>query len=172
MSITSQMCYYYIGIPTEQRTIIFMNIRTQLTLSYIGIVLLVLFGMYLYLGTTLKGALISRINSELEVQAELTREFLIEELPAEDNFTYGMIDGLVDRLGKTGKARLTFIGVNGIVWGDTERDGESLRQMDNHLDRPEVQDAIKNDSGIRNRRSDTTQTEFRYFALPIEQNGL
>ena len=150
---------------------IFMNIRTQLTLSYIGIVLLVLFGMYLYLGTTLKGALISRINSELEVQAELTREFLIEELPSEDNFTYQVIDGLVDRLGETGKARLTFIGVNGIVWGDTERDGESLRQMDNHLDRPEVQEVIKNDSGIRDRRSDTTQTEFRYFALPIEQNG-
>ncbi len=148
-----------------------MNIRTQLTLSYIGIVLLVLFGMYLYLGTTLEGALSSRINSELEVQAELTREFLIEELPAEDNFTYKMIDGLVDRLGETGKARLTFIGVDGIVWGDTERDGESLRQMDNHLDHPEVQEAIKNGSGIRDRRSDTTQTEFRYFALPVEQNG-
>ena len=148
-----------------------MNIRTQLTLSYIGIVLLVLFGMCLYLGTTLEGALSSRINNELKVQAELTREFLIEELPAEDNFTYKMIDGLVDRLGETGKARLTFIGVDGIVWGDTERDGESLRQMDNHLDHPEVQEAIKNGSGIRDRRSDTTQTEFRYFALRVEQNG-
>ena len=127
--------------------------------------------MYLYLGTTLKGALSSRINSELEVQAKLAREFLIEELPAEDNFTYQVIDDLVDRLGQIGKARLTFIGVNGIVWGDTERDGESLRQMDNHLDRPEIQEAIKNGSGIRDRRSDTTQTEFCYFALPIEQNG-
>ncbi len=148
-----------------------MNIRTQLTLSYIGIVLLVLFGMYLYLETTLRGALSNRIDSELEVQAELTREFLIEKLPAEENFTYAMIDGLVDRLGETGKARLTFIGVDGIVWGDTERDGQSLRQMDNHLDRLEVQDAIKKGSGIRNRHSDTTLTEFRYFALPVEKNG-
>ncbi len=171
MSISSQICYYYSRNSNAVAHESIMNIRTQLTLSYIGIVLLVLFGMYLYLETTLRGALSSRIDSELEVQAELTREFLIEELPAEENFTYAMIDGLVDRLGETGKARLTFIGADGIVWGDTERDGQSLRQMDNHLDRPEVQEAIKKGSGIGNRHSDTTQTEFRYFALPVEKNG-
>ncbi len=147
-----------------------MNIRTQLTLSYIGIVLLVLFGMYLYLEATLEGALSSRIDSELEVQAELTREFLIEELPAKNNFTYGMIDGLVDRLGETGKTRLTFIGADGIVWGDTERDGESLRQMDNHLDRPEVQEAIAKGIGSEDRFSDTTQTEYSYLVLPVKRN--
>ena len=43
--------------------------------------------------------------------------------------------------------------------------------MDNHLTRPEVQDAIKKGSGIRDRYSDTTQTEFRYFALPIHRNA-
>ncbi len=58
-----------------------MNIRTQLTLSYIGIVLLVLFAIYLILEVTLKGLLSNRITNELEIQASLTREFLIEELP-------------------------------------------------------------------------------------------
>lgn len=147
-----------------------MNIRTQLTLSYIGIVLLVLFAMYLILEVTLKGLLSNRITNELEIQASLTREFLIEELPQKENFTYGVIDGLVDRLGETGKVRLTFIGEDGVVWGDTERDGQSLIEMDNHLNRPEVQDAIKNGKGIRDRFSSTTKTEFRYFTLPIK-NG-
>ena len=146
-----------------------MNIRTQLTLRYIGIVLLVMFAMYLYLGAMLKDSMSKRITSALEVQAALTREFLIEKLPAEDNFTYDAIDPLVDRLGKTEKARLTFIGTDGTVWGDTERDGQALRAMDNHLERPEVQEALKNGRGIRDRYSDTTQTEFRYFALPIHQ---
>ena len=145
-----------------------MNIRTQLTLSYIGIVLLVLFAMYLILEVTLKGLLSNRITNELEIQASLTREFLIEELPQKDAFTYGVIDGLVDRLGETGKVRLTFIGEDGIVWGDTERDGQSLIEMDNHLNRPEVQDAIKNGKDIRDRFSTTTKTEFRYFTLPIK----
>ena len=147
-----------------------MNIRTQITLRYIGIVLFVLLAMYLYLGAMFKRSLSSRITSELEVQAALAREFLIEKLPAEDNFSWEIIDALVDRLGETGTARLSFIGVDGVVWGDTERDGAHLRQMDNHLERPEVQDAIRLGSGMSDRYSTTTQTDFRYFALPVYRN--
>ena len=147
-----------------------MNIRTQLTFRYIGILLLVLLAMYFYLATMLKDSMSSHITSELEVQATLTRDFLIEKLPAKENFTYDLIDPLVDRLGKANNARVTFIDLDGIVWGDTERDGQALLAMDNHLTRPEVQDAITKGSGIRDRYSDTTQTEFRYFALPIHRN--
>lgn len=146
-----------------------MNIRAQLTFRYIGIVLLVLLAMYFYLATMLKDSMSDHITSELEVQAALTREFLIEELPTQDNFTYDLIDPLVDRLGKANNARVTFIDLDGVVWGDTERDGQALRAMDNHLTRPEIQDAIKNGSGIRDRYSNTTQTGFRYFALPIHR---
>ena len=148
-----------------------MNIRTQLTLRYIGIVLVVLLAMYFYLATMLKDSMSNRITSELEIQAALTREFLIEKLPATDNFTYKAIDPLVDRLGKTEKARVTFIDLEGVVWGDTERDGQALREMDNHLKRPEVQDALQFGSGIRDRYSDTTQTEFRYYAMPIYRDA-
>ena len=59
-----------------------MNIRTQQTLRYIGIVLLVMLAIYLYLATMLKDAMSSRITRELEVQAALTTEFFIEELPS------------------------------------------------------------------------------------------
>lgn len=148
-----------------------MNIRTQLTLRYIGIVLVVLLAMYFYLATMLKDSMSHRITSELEIQAALTREFLIEKLPAKDNFTYKAIDPLVNRLGETGKARVTFIDLEGVVWGDTERDGQALREMDNHLKRPEVQDALQFGKGIRDRYSDTTQTEFRYYAMPIYRDA-
>ncbi len=148
-----------------------MKIRTQLALSYIGIVLLVLLAVYFFLGEALKGLLSDRITNELKVQAALTREFLVEALPKEENFTYQAIDGLVDRLGQTGNVRLTFIGEDGTVWGDTERDGQLLLEMDNHLSRPEVREAIEKGSGIQNRRSDTTNIEYRYYVLPTEQNG-
>ncbi|MDE0314756.1 MAG: ATP-binding protein [Candidatus Poribacteria bacterium] len=148
-----------------------MNIRTQLTLSYIGIVLLVLFAMSFFLAGTLKGLLSDRIMNELEVQAALAREFLKEELPEKKNFTYQVIDGLVDRLGETGKVRLTFIGEDGTVWGDTERDGDSLIAMEEHLTRAEVQDALNLGSGVSKRESKTTGIEYHYFALPVERNG-
>ena len=148
-----------------------MNIRTQQTLRYIGIVLLVMLAMYFYLGTMLKDSMSKRITSELEIQAALITEFFIDKLPAEANFSYDAIDPLVDRLGKTEKIRVTFIGTDGTVWGDTERNGQALRAMDNHLARPEVQAALKDGIGIRDRYSDTTQTEFRYFAMPIYRNA-
>ena len=147
-----------------------MNIRIQLTFRYIGIVLLVLLAMYLYLATMLKDSMSNRITSELEVQAILTRELLMEKLPPPENFTHALIDPLVDRIGEANNARVTFIDLSGTVWGDTERDGPALRAMDNHLTRPEVQDAIRHGTGIRDRYSDTTQTEFRYFAIPIHHN--
>ena len=65
---------------------------------------------------------------------------------------------------------MTFIGTDGTVWGDTERDGQALRAMDNHLERPEVEEALEQGLGIRDRYSNTTQTEFRYFAMPIYRN--
>lgn len=149
-----------------------MNIRTQLILSYIGIVLLVLFAMGLYLGSALKGVLDNRITDELKVQAALTREFLLVELPETDSFSYTVIDGLVDRLGETGKVRLTFIGKDGIVWGDTEHDGQALIDMDNHLSRPEVQEAIINGVGIiKDRLSDTTQTKYLSVTLQVRRDG-
>ncbi len=149
-----------------------MNIRSQLTLSYIGIVLLVLFAIFFFLDRALETLLSNRITNELKAQSALTKEFLIEELPEPDAFNHKHIDALVDRLGKAGNVRLTFIDKNGIVWGDTERDGKSLREMDNHLRRPEIKQAIENGSGMINRKSDTTQTEYRYFALPIHRNNI
>lgn len=171
---SNRLCYKEIA-PTEEKHNLnensIMNIRTQLTLSYIGIVLLVLFAMYFLLGAALKKLLSDRITNELEVQAALTREILLEELPNTNAFTFDVIDGLVDRLGETGKVRLTFIGKDGVVWGDTERDGQSLIEMDNHLSRQEVQEAIATGVGRQDRFSDTTQTEYRYLVLPMNRNG-
>lgn len=149
-----------------------MNIRTQLTLSYIGIVLIVLFAIYFFLGGALETVLSDRITNALQVQAALIREFLIKELPDKNQFSDDRIDALVDRLGEAGKVRLTFIDKSGVVWGDSERDGRSLKEMDNHLSRPEIREANENGFGEINRKSDTTQIEYRYFALRIDRDGL
>ena len=144
-----------------------MNIHTKLILNYMGIVLVILLAMYGYLDYSLKQNLGERITDELTVQANLTREFLVEKLPS--TFSYDVVDGFVDRLGtaSASSARLTFIGVDGIVWGDTERDGHHLRDMDNHRNRPEVQEALTGRIGTIDRYSDTVMTTLRYLALPV-----
>ena len=146
-----------------------MNIHTKLILNYMGIVLVILLAMYAYLDYSLKQNLSDRITDELTVQANLTREFLLEKLP--DTFSYDIVDSFVDRLGTAGTARLTFIGCDGIVWGDTERDGQHLRDMDNHRNRPEIQEALAGRIGTIDRYSDTVMTTLRYLALPVVREG-
>ena len=142
-----------------------MRIRNRLIWNYIAIVLVILLAISLYLNHALKQMLDKRITDELRVQANLTREFLIKTLP--ETLDYNTVDELVDKLGEATTARLTFIGVDGIVWGDTERDGISLREMDNHLNRPEVQDALSSGSGVADRYSITIETSLRYYALLV-----
>ena len=55
-----------------------MNIHTKLTLNYLGIVLVILLAMYGYLDYSLKQNLSERITEELTIEANLTREFLLE----------------------------------------------------------------------------------------------
>ena len=146
-----------------------MNIHTKLILNYMGIVLVILLAMYIYLDYSLKQNLSDRITDDLRVQANLTREFLLETLP--DTLSYEVVDSFIDRLGTDSTARLTFIGRDGIVWGDTERDGQHLRDMDNHGNRPEVQKALAGGVGTIDRYSDTVMTKLRYLALPVVRDG-
>ncbi len=146
-----------------------MTIRTRLIFNYTGIVLVILLGISVYLNHFLKQVLDRRITTELRMQAELTREFLAEAIP--EAFDYDAIDALVDKLGAVSAARLTFVGLDGIVWGDTERDGEELRGMDNHRNRPEIQAALSSGYGIADRYSNTLNTSLRYFALPVYRRG-
>ena len=93
-----------------------MNIHTKLILNYLGIVLVILLAMYGYLDYSLKQNLSERITEELTIEANLTREFLLEVLP--DTLTYDIVDGFVDRLGTASKVRLTFIGCDGKLCGE------------------------------------------------------
>jgi hypothetical protein len=58
-----------------------MRIRTRLIWNYIAIVVVILPAISLYLNHALGQMLDGRITEELRVQADLTREFLIETLP-------------------------------------------------------------------------------------------
>ncbi|MBI1923189.1 HAMP domain-containing protein, partial [Candidatus Poribacteria bacterium] len=146
-----------------------MSIRTRWVLNYSGIVLVIVLAISVYLNYSLKQMLDRRITDELRVQANLTREFLSVTLP--ERFDYDTVDALIDDLGTASDVRLTFIGPDGTVWGDTERDGENLRRMDNHRNRPEVDAAISSGSGIVDRYSNTVKSTLRYFALPVFRQG-
>lgn len=70
---------------------------------------------------------------------------------------------LVQDLSKDTEARVTIVDRKGIVLGDSE---ENPYEMENHLNRPEIQDAIKEGFGESTRFSDTLKFNMKYVAVP------
>lgn len=70
--------------------------------------------------------------------------------------------------GQNINARITIINEEGIVLADSQF---NPAEMENHLFRPEVQQAIKNGFGKANRWSDTVKVDFYYVASLIEVDG-
>ena len=63
--------------------------------------------------------------------------------------------------------RATLITEDGTVLFDSNA---SVAQMENHLDRPEIQDALRTGKGEDARRSSTTQTQTYYYAVRLSDN--
>ena len=66
------------------------------------------------------------------------------------------------------KVRVTLIDPSGSVLSDS---GGDVKKMDNHLDRPEVEQARKEGKGKATRFSTTLQENELYVALPVRENG-
>ena len=75
------------------------------------------------------------------------------------------IDDEADRLAQLIDARITLIAEDGRVLGDSDLDGQALTDVENHLQRPEVQDARNRAAGIVARYSTTVRIEMLYAAV-------
>jgi signal transduction histidine kinase len=75
------------------------------------------------------------------------------------------IDSLANAAGRALGHRVTLIDSTGRVLGDSEFDGPALARLENHLARPEVQDALRTGSGVARRRSPSAGDEELYAAV-------
>ncbi|MGA2151067.1 MAG: ATP-binding protein [Geobacteraceae bacterium] len=65
------------------------------------------------------------------------------------------------------RARVTFISLRGEVLGDSDVNPAELKELENHLNRPEVQQALKSGQGSSIRYSATLKTDMLYVAFPF-----
>jgi two-component system phosphate regulon sensor histidine kinase PhoR len=105
----------------------------------------------------LKADLTIRIGEETAVGARI-----IALMPA------GEIARHAGELAERARARLTLIDVMGRVTADSERDD---REMDNHLDRPEIQEARLKGVGKAVRYSLTLKKDMIYVAVPLQEGS-
>ena len=102
------------------------------------------------------------IINELQNQASLLAE-VVDEVDAIGDLNEA--DSLADRLGSASNSRITLILSDGRVIGDSDVDTQNINDMDNHINRPEVQDAFLKGKGWSIRYSDTVKQQQMYYAI-------
>ena len=105
-----------------------------------------------------------KTKDDLQTRALLFENYILEHVEPLDEQS---IDRLCKKIGPAALTRLTVILPSGRVIGDSEEDPQ---KMDNHIDRPEILDAMEKDVGVSSRYSPTLGKQLMYVAVPLKRN--
>ncbi|MFW6084593.1 MAG: sensor histidine kinase [Gemmatimonadota bacterium] len=83
-----------------------------------------------------------------------------------------LTDSLADRLGEAAEIRVSFIGPDGRVLGDSDVEADRLAELDDHDDRPEVRAARAEGFGFSRRPSRSVARSLFYAAIPLRESVL
>jgi two-component system, OmpR family, phosphate regulon sensor histidine kinase PhoR len=103
---------------------------------------------------------IAALNEKLDNFAMLTEKFIIAN-DIGDSGGYARLDKLVELI-PHGSLRITVVSPKGLVLYDSQV--KDFAEMDNHLQRPEIQKAISQGYGTDTRVSGTTSIKYYYYA--------
>jgi two-component system phosphate regulon sensor histidine kinase PhoR len=138
------------------------SLRFRTAAAYVLLIVAAFAALALYLLPKVEGDFRENIEADLASQARMV-ENLVQPL-VEEGAATATFDKLAKQLGAQTDTRITIIAPDGVVLGDSEAVPAT---MDNHLHRPEVQEAIRSGQGKSARRSSTLGTEFTYVATRI-----
>jgi len=141
---------------------IFRSIRWRIAVSYVALILLAMIGLATYLSDLVRDAHLDGLEDKLSAEARLIGDALAS-LPAWDE-PAGDLDPLALHYADLLGARVTLVDADGTVLGESHDD---RTQMDNHLYRPEVQQALAEGQGSSIRFSRTVGYEMMYLAVPV-----
>jgi two-component system, OmpR family, phosphate regulon sensor histidine kinase PhoR len=107
-----------------------------------------------------KSIRIAGLNEKLDDYAELTEKFLLK-YGMDDSVGYNGLDTLTAMI-PSESLRITLVDPQGKVLYDSQV--KNTAQMDNHLDRPEIRQALNQGYGTNIRISGTTNIKYYYYA--------
>jgi len=140
----------------------------QLYPSYLLIILISLLAVSLYASQSIYHFYQHELAREFQARATLLIPQIREDLESQ---RYSAIDRRVKQLGKLTSTRITVILEKGPEPGKVIADSdEQPERMDNHNDRPEVQEVLQGQTGERLRYSYTLHKDMLYVAVPIREN--
>lgn len=141
------------------------SMRWRIALAFAALIAACVGGLSAYLSWFFRDNYVDNLRTQLTDQARLVGD------AGEVYFVGGQageVDTLAKRLGGQIDARVTIIGIDGTVLGDSEEDPAL---MENHGGRPEVVEAIAGGTGDDIRRSETLYRDMMYVAAAIAPQG-
>ncbi|MDA8233465.1 MAG: phosphate regulon sensor histidine kinase PhoR [Clostridia bacterium] len=139
----------------------FKRLHWRLTFLYLSLFLIASLVAGNYLLLSLQNFLVINREQHLTMDARAVGEVITPLVEKDDRES---LDDKVKRLGKNLGVRITVIGPNGTVWGDSDL---NPRTMENHLSRPEVVQALKGQTGTSVRYSNSVKQKMMYAAIPL-----
>jgi two-component system phosphate regulon sensor histidine kinase PhoR len=138
------------------------SIRWRIAAPYVILVLISTIGLSMYLSTQVRQVYLDSLETHLLAEARTLADAAQPLLAAPENKS--ALDSLAKRWSALLGARVTIIAADGSVLADSEGDAA---QMENHLYRPEVQQALATGQGNSIRLSQTVGYDMMYVALPV-----
>jgi two-component system phosphate regulon sensor histidine kinase PhoR len=140
----------------------FGQIRWRIALPYMGLIALAMTGLAVYLSGLVREAYLNDLRAKLVSEARLMADALAPSFSEAAQEEY--LDQLAQHYADLMAARVTIIGIDGAVLGESHGARE---EMQDHLFRPEVQQALAAGEGSSIRFSETLGYEMMYAAVPI-----
>ncbi len=142
----------------------FHSIQWRIAIPFTFLILISMGLSGFYVVEFVRDERIDDLKSQLQGEAILIAEASLTSItdPIPDD-----LDALAKTLGERINVRVTIIGIDGTVYGDSTNDPAS---MENHSDRPEVEEVLKTGFGQSRRYSTTDEDRLMYVAVPIEIN--
>jgi len=142
------------------------SLRFRTAAAYVLLIVAAFAALGLYLLQKVETDFRDNIERDLGAQALMVESLarpLMERGASQPDF-----DRLAKELGTDGDTRITIISRDGAVLGDSQADPAAI---ENHLGRPEVQEALRSGRGADDRRSATVGKELTYVALRVSNGG-
>lgn len=141
------------------------SIRWRIAVPYVLLILLLMVLALFYLSNLVRDVYLDsqrrQLEAECRVIADAIRSSLTQHSPS-------ALDPLAYRYARLVDARVTVIAADGTVLGESHR---SSVDMENHLGRPEIQQALSEGRGSSVRYSETIRYDMLYVAVLVEGEG-
>ncbi|HNT77007.1 MAG TPA: ATP-binding protein [Anaerolineae bacterium] len=146
----------------------FVSLRWRIVIPYIVVIVLTTGGLTLYLAGAVRQARLADLEAHLLTDARLLAEQVRPYLSGAMESDAALLQRAATTWAAVSGERVTLIMSQGTVLAESSAD---LGQLDNHLYRAEVQQALRQDAGVAIRFSDTLQQEVMYAAVAVRDEG-